>query len=89
MKQKLYALDAFFIEKLKLSENDPVVIHRIISIYKHYKQTLYTEITHFITDIWSIIQVMHTNAYFLSSLSIDLFVYLSITQKDGLFLRKL
>ena len=23
MKQKLYALDAFFIEKLKLSENDP------------------------------------------------------------------
>ena len=24
MKQKLYALDAFFIEKLKLSENDPV-----------------------------------------------------------------
>ena len=26
MKQKLYALDAFFIEKLKLSENDPIVI---------------------------------------------------------------
>ena len=25
MKQKLYALDAFFIEKLKLSENDPAV----------------------------------------------------------------
>ena len=25
MKQKLYALDAFFIEKLKLSENDPVM----------------------------------------------------------------
>ena len=25
MKQKLYALDAFFIEKLKLSENDPFV----------------------------------------------------------------
>ena len=24
MNQKLYALDAFFIEKLKLSENDPV-----------------------------------------------------------------
>ena len=23
MKQKLYALDAFFIEKLKFSENDP------------------------------------------------------------------
>ena len=23
MKQKIYALDAFFIEKLKLSENDP------------------------------------------------------------------
>ena len=23
MEQKLYALDAFFIEKLKLSENDP------------------------------------------------------------------
>ena len=23
MKQKLYVLDAFFIEKLKLSENDP------------------------------------------------------------------
>ena len=26
MKQKLYALDAFFIEKLKLSENDPFII---------------------------------------------------------------
>ena len=26
MKQKLYALDAFFIEKLKLSENDPFVM---------------------------------------------------------------
>ena len=26
MKQKLYALDAFFIEKLKLSENDPYTI---------------------------------------------------------------
>ena len=25
MKQKLYALDAFFIEKLKLSENDPAM----------------------------------------------------------------
>ena len=25
MKQKLYAMDAFFIEKLKLSENDPAV----------------------------------------------------------------
>ena len=25
MKQKLYALDAFFIEKLKLSENDPYI----------------------------------------------------------------
>ena len=25
MKQKLYALDAFFIEKLKLSENYPIV----------------------------------------------------------------
>ena len=25
MKQKIYALDAFFIEKLKLSENDPTV----------------------------------------------------------------
>ena len=25
MKQKLYALDAFFIEKLKLSENDPLL----------------------------------------------------------------
>ena len=25
MKQKLYALDAFFIEKLKLSENNPIV----------------------------------------------------------------
>ena len=25
MKQKLYALDAFFIEKLKLSENDPLM----------------------------------------------------------------
>ena len=29
MKQKLYALDAFFIEKLKLSENDPIAEHRI------------------------------------------------------------
>ena len=28
MKQKLYALDAFFIEKLKLSENDPVTLMR-------------------------------------------------------------
>ena len=27
MKQKLYALDAFFIEKLKLSENDPTTIN--------------------------------------------------------------
>ena len=26
MKQKLYALDAFFIEKLKLSENDPSLL---------------------------------------------------------------
>ena len=26
MKQKLYTLDAFFIEKLKLSENDPYPI---------------------------------------------------------------
>ena len=26
MEQKLYALDAFFIEKLKLSENDPYTI---------------------------------------------------------------
>ena len=25
MKQKLYALDAFFIEKLKLSENNPAL----------------------------------------------------------------
>ena len=25
MKQKLYALDVFFIEKLKLSENDPII----------------------------------------------------------------
>ena len=25
MKQKLYALDAFFIEELKLSENDPII----------------------------------------------------------------
>ena len=25
MKQKLFALDAFFIEKLKLSENDPPI----------------------------------------------------------------
>ena len=30
MKQKLYALDAFFIEKLKLSENDPyAVLNRV------------------------------------------------------------
>ena len=28
MKQKLYALDAFFIEKLKLSENDPHIDSR-------------------------------------------------------------
>ena len=27
MTQKLYALDAFFIEKLKLSENDPYMFH--------------------------------------------------------------
>ena len=27
MKQKIYALDAFFIEKLKLSENDPHIGH--------------------------------------------------------------
>ena len=26
MKQKLYALDTFFIEKLKLSENDPALL---------------------------------------------------------------
>ena len=26
MKQKLFALDAFFIEKLKLSENDPATL---------------------------------------------------------------
>ena len=29
MKQKLYALDAFFIEKLKLSENDPEMIKTV------------------------------------------------------------
>ena len=39
MKQKLYALDAFFIEKLKLSENDPyiekyVVVKRHIQLYR-------------------------------------------------------
>ena len=28
MKQKLYALDAFFIEKLNLSENDPLSMQK-------------------------------------------------------------
>ena len=31
MKQKLYALDAFFIEKLKLSENDPLIVSDIVA----------------------------------------------------------
>ena len=39
MKQKLYALEAFFIEKLKLSENDPYIIQRTcLSL----RQSLYT-----------------------------------------------
>ena len=32
MKQKLYALDAFFIEKLKLSENDPNVETKFLEL---------------------------------------------------------
>ena len=32
MKQKLYALDAFFIEKLKLSENYPTPVYFWIMI---------------------------------------------------------
>ena len=32
MQQKLYALDAFFIEKLKLSENDPVTDEVALSV---------------------------------------------------------
>ena len=39
MKQKLYALDAFFIEKLKLSENDPYTLH-----YYNLGWNLWTEI---------------------------------------------
>ena len=30
MKQKIYALDAFFIEKLKLSENDPTMTNKAV-----------------------------------------------------------
>ena len=33
MKQKIYALDAFFVEKLKLSENDPHI--GIFQVYKY------------------------------------------------------
>ena len=32
MKQKLYALDAFFIEKLKLSENDPYMTEMSLNV---------------------------------------------------------
>ena len=32
MKQKIYALDAFFVEKLKLSENDPLTIFEMDEI---------------------------------------------------------
>ena len=34
MKQKLYAMDAFFIEKLKLSENDPDIFEISFERYK-------------------------------------------------------
>ena len=33
MKQKLYALDAFFIEKLKLSENDPPNMNYLVNTF--------------------------------------------------------
>ena len=29
MEQKVYALDAFFFEKLKLSENDPTIVLKV------------------------------------------------------------
>ena len=41
MKQKLYALDAFFIEKLKLSENDPYTEYCPQKI----RQYIYTNVT--------------------------------------------
>ena len=36
MKQKLYALDAFFIEKLKLSENNPNMILKLV--FQDYRE---------------------------------------------------
>ena len=41
MKQKLYALDAFFIEKLKLSENDPYM-SLLGSVHCYVKLTFYS-----------------------------------------------
>ena len=41
MKQKLYALDAFFIEKLKLSENDPNTLWWLVPILSTFPQLLY------------------------------------------------
>ena len=42
MKQKLYALDAFFIEKLKLSENDPYLLSPavIVNVSQTYRPRL-------------------------------------------------
>ena len=39
MKQKLYALDAFFIEKLKLSENDPKIVIEYCYPKRMYKDS--------------------------------------------------
>ena len=40
MKKKLYALDAFFIEKLKLSENDPNLAKTLMEHHKHTSQNV-------------------------------------------------
>ena len=41
MKQKLYALDAFFIEKVKLSENDPCM-NILLCPYKNKRKRMPT-----------------------------------------------
>ena len=38
MKQKIYAMDAFFVEKLKLSENDPF---NELLIFRAYVYTVF------------------------------------------------
>ena len=57
MKQKLYALDAFFIEKLKLSENDPYLKLTDTELYSFRTETKETLLhhlweCHFVKTLW-------------------------------------